>query len=241
MRRLLFAFIMLIAGLLLLFSEINAKSTAEDKLIQKIKEVLTPATSVPENLPTDFHPVCATQHFAWIPIYMNQLDFDSKTKLLDLLDRPDSSYSVPESTYNTPGGHFKIHYVTSTADSVYQSHVDISPADGVPDYVNFVGAVLDYIWAKEVDTLGYNQPPSDNWYPPSYDNGGDGMYDVYLKNLDFYYLGYCQPEYSNDPSDKSYCSYIVLRNDYSILFQQLAGLCQGNFSSRGLSRYPIWI
>jgi hypothetical protein len=51
MRRLFFSFIFLIAGLFLLFSELNAKSTTEDKLIQKIREVLTPATSIPENLP----------------------------------------------------------------------------------------------------------------------------------------------------------------------------------------------
>jgi hypothetical protein len=216
MRKLFFSFIILIAGLFLLFSELNAKSPAEDKLIQKIKEILTPATSIPENLPADFHPVCATPHFAWIPIYM--AEFKNGISLtLGVLDRPDSSYTVAESTYNTPGGHFKIHYVTSSVDSVYQSHVDVSPADGIPDYVNLVGTILDYVWAKEVDTLGYTQPPSDSWYTSyGYDNGGDGRYDVYLKNLSYYYLGFSQPEYSNVSPFKSYCSYIVLRNDYSL-------------------------
>jgi len=216
MKRLLFVFIISLVGLFLLLSEINAKLPAEENLIQKIKEVLTPTVSVPKNLPADFHPICATPYFLWIPIYRDELKLGTNWKLLGLLDRPDSSYTVPESTYNTPSGNFKIHYVTSSVDSVYQSHVDVSPFDSVPDYVNFIGAVLDYVWAKEVDSLGYNQPPSDSWYPPGYDNGGDGRYDVYLKNLDYYYLGFCQPEYSNDPWEKSYCSYFVLRNDYSL-------------------------
>ena len=160
MKRFVLILLSLSLGLNLFLVEIKASSPAEDKLIQKIQEVLTPAVSIPQDLPADFHPVCATPYFAWIPIYRDEIRPGSDLKLLGILDRPDSSYSVPESTYNTPSGHFKIHYVTSSVDSVYQSHVDISPADGVPDYVNLVGEILDYLWAKEVDTLGYNQPPS---------------------------------------------------------------------------------
>ncbi|MDH4221981.1 MAG: DUF6055 domain-containing protein [candidate division Zixibacteria bacterium] len=215
MKRLFLSILILFLVSFFISSKVSATYPDVDELNRKVSEILTPAVSVPENLPPDFHPVCATPHFIWIPIYASQLDLDSRKKFQESFARPDSSYTVPESTYNTPSGNFKIHFVTSSVDSVYQSHVDESPADGVPDYVNLVGTILDYVWVKEVDTLGFNQPPSDSWYTLyGYDNGGDGRYDVYLMNLDYYYLGYTQSDYSQD--DKSYCSFFVLRNDYSL-------------------------
>ncbi len=212
MKKLIFAFLIFLSGLSFFLPDVKAKLPAEEKLIQKIKEVLTPTTSAPKGYPADFHPICATPAFVWLPAHRGELSPEAQKELSLLMpDRP--IYTTTKITYDTPGGHFRIHYVTSTVDSVYKSSVDTLPADGYPDYVNFVGAVMDSMWRKEVDTLGYLSPPSDSWYP---DNGGNARYDVYLRSLNFYYLGYTQPEYYAPPDYIGATSYIVLRNDYSV-------------------------
>jgi hypothetical protein len=212
MKKLFFAFLIFLSGLSLFLLDVNAKLPAEEKLIQKIKEILTPVTSAPKNYPADFHPICATPAFVWLPAHRRELSPEAQQELSALMpDRP--TYSTTEKTYDTPGGHFRVHYVTSTVDSVYKSSVDTSPADGHPDYVNFVGAVIDSMWRKEVDTLGYYSPPSDGWYTP---NGGNGRYDVYLKSMAFGSLGYTEPEYYAPPDYIGATSFIVLRNDYSV-------------------------
>ncbi len=212
MRKIIFVFLISLLGLNSFLVDVNAKLPAEEKLIQKIKEVLTPTTSAPKGYPADFHPVCATPAFVWLPAHRNELSPEAQKELSALMpDRP--TYSTTKKIYDTPGGHFRIHYVTSTVDSVYKSSVDTSPVDGYPDYVNFVGAVMDSMWRKEVDTLGYLSPPNDGWYT---DNGGNPKYDIYLEWLDTLYLGYTQPEHYFPPDYIGATSYIVLRSDYSL-------------------------
>ena len=56
----------------------------------------------------------------------------------------------------SPSGRFSIEYWTSGVDSV--SILDVSPPNGVPDYVDQVATDLDYSWATEVDGLGFDAP-----------------------------------------------------------------------------------
>ncbi len=56
----------------------------------------------------------------------------------------------------SPSGRFSIEYWTSGVDSV--SVLDVSPANGTPDYVDQVATDLDYSWATEVDGLGFDAP-----------------------------------------------------------------------------------
>ena len=113
-------------------------------------------------------------------------------------------------TFDTPSGLFRIHYTITGPDSVYQSHVDIDPFDGVPDYVNRCSDILDSVKTCEIDSLGYDAPPSDSGFP---ENGGDGRYDVYLLDLPYALFGYCQGEHYS-PYPKA-TSYVALRSDYS--------------------------
>ncbi|HVP36897.1 MAG TPA: hypothetical protein VMT04_07880, partial [Terriglobales bacterium] len=177
MKRLVWTIAVILTVVGICLSNAQAKLPGEENLVQKIKEVLTPTISVPKNLLEGFHPVCATPAFVWIPGHKKELSPEAQVELsLLMLTRP--TFGTTEKTYNTPGGHFKIHYVTSTVDSVYQSHV-VDTA-GVPLYVTFIGGIADLVWAKEVDTLGYTSPPSDLSFPG---NGGDGRYDIYLKSM----------------------------------------------------------
>ncbi len=86
-----------------------------------------------------------------------------------LYDRPDKQASVV-----SPAGHFRVHYDTTGAETVYQPTVDVDPADGVPDYVNRCAEICDFSWATEVDGMGYLAPPFDGA------TGGDDRYDIYL-------------------------------------------------------------
>jgi hypothetical protein len=123
--------------------------------------------------------------------------------------------SGPESTYETP--HFQIHYTTTGDDAVDLSDDN---QNGVPDYVETMGAELENVWTTELSTMGWLQPPSDQ----SVDGSAD--YDVYVEDMQYY--GYAVPEgyarqgtgigdNENSPAvieiNAAY-SYLALENDY---------------------------
>ncbi len=192
-------------------SDQKLTSAYEQELIQRVKGVFG-LNDQKEKKIDSTRPVCATPIFVEVFANFDKLSPEAKRILSPLIsERPDSFWSDPR-TYDTPSGHFKIHYVISGDDAVFEPGNDTLPADGHPDYVNRCAEIMDYVWEYEIDSLGYNQPPSDGWYPPK--NGGDDKYDIYLTYQDEAILGYTQPEYYS-PYPKA-ASYIALRNDYSI-------------------------
>ncbi len=131
-------------------------------------------------------------------------DIEAPAYMDPLAQRPSLSFS-----YDTPQGNFKIHYDTSGTNAVLNPGVDVDPADGVPDYVNFVGDICEHCWAYEIDTMGYTTPPSDSFYA----GGGDGRYDFYLVDLGGGLFGQTVPDSVYDYP--KYTSFIELDNDYS--------------------------
>ena len=71
-----------------------------------------------------------------------------------------------------------VHYVGSTLDE--PPFEDVSGVIGVPDYVETTSAVLEEVWALEVDGLNYKAPKSDLTSP---NHGPDGKLDIYLANI----------------------------------------------------------
>jgi hypothetical protein len=193
-----------------LASEQKLTSEYEQELIQRVKGVFGSGHE-DVNAVGSIRPVCATPIFVELFANYDKLSPDAK-KLLSFFanKRPDSSWTDPR-TYDTESGHFKIHYVISGPDSVFESSVDILPGDGHPDYVNRCGEILDFVWEYEINTVGYNSPPPDGGFLP---DGGDGKYDVYLTDLEIGYLGFTVPWYYTIYPKAN--SYIVLRSDYSI-------------------------
>ncbi|MCJ7507097.1 MAG: T9SS type A sorting domain-containing protein [candidate division Zixibacteria bacterium] len=114
--------------------------------------------------------------------------------------------------YNTPGGHFRLHYAKSGPDSVYKASTDVNPANGVADYVDRCAEIFDYVWLTEIDTMGYRQPPSDGT-----NGGGSGLCDIYIYDLDnvwgYGVLGITESESPKTPS-WSYTSFIHMNNGY---------------------------
>jgi len=186
----------------------------EDKLIQDLKGIYTQeAIKTPDN-PTG-HPVDATPIILQARHDFPFLSAEAKKAVYPFPSRPNYAPDT-EYTFNSLSGYFKIHYAKTGDSAVYQPNVD-NNGNGVPDYVDTCAAVLDHIWAKEIDSLGYNVPPSDGWYPVTWDNGGDGKYDIYLLNLGSNYLGATHPETTSAPNPAlwSYTSWIELDNNYT--------------------------
>jgi hypothetical protein len=124
------------------------------------------------------------------------------------------SYSVPAVHHDSPGGHFRIWYVTSTHDS---PDLVYTHGDTIPDWIHLCAQVFDHVWETVVDSLGYRSPPADgSWYGQE-DYGGDSRYDVYVENLDGHRVyGYTQSEFFvSGGAPNAATSYVVVDNDYA--------------------------
>jgi Family of unknown function (DUF6055) len=122
-------------------------------------------------------------------------------------DKPDpdgSAYAVAEHQPPFCTAHFCVHYVTTTADA--PSLADAN-GNGIPDYVEQVGAVAEQVYSTENGTLG--------WRPPKPDGtlGGDSRTDIYLVDLGGQLFGYSAPDAHQKTRAQS--AYLVVDNDYS--------------------------
>lgn len=110
--------------------------------------------------------------------------------------------------YETPDGHFRLHYALAGVDAVPPADAD---GNGVPDYIDTAASLLSYVYSVLVDTLGYPPPPSDSGA------GGSDAYDVYFLNLGPQGLyGETVPErLLPQGSFPRFTSFLKLDNDYS--------------------------
>ena len=108
--------------------------------------------------------------------------------------------------------HILVHYTTAGQDAPYQVWVDIDPPDGIPDYINRVQEIFEYVWIfetgdEQLGYLGYNTPPIDSGM------GGDNRYDIYVLDLGTGYYGFAVPE--GVAGQYQIPSFIELENDFS--------------------------
>jgi hypothetical protein len=117
-------------------------------------------------------------------------------------DRFGDGYDQPATA--TCGTNVCIHHVPTGADA---------PPSAA--WVGFVKDQMNKVWKHEVTKMGYRRPLSDKAVGAPR-NGGNGKFDVYLKDLGGRGLyGYCAPEYR--PRGRSWVaiSYCVLDNDFA--------------------------
>jgi hypothetical protein len=118
---------------------------------------------------------------------------NTRTKLTRLFQRPST-----QRTQTSPSGRFLIHYDLSGTHAVDATDAD---GNGIPDYVDRTGEVFDDVWVREIEGLGYREPPDD----------GDGVYDIFIRQLGLTGVyGLARPTGSTTSS-----SYIEIDNNFT--------------------------
>ncbi len=120
---------------------------------------------------------------------------------------------VMQSSTISPAGYFRIHY------DILGTHA-VDPTDlggnGIPDYIDSVGAIFDYVWEFEINVLGYDPPGTTVMAGKTVQTE---PYNVYVRNLGTQYYGYTAWNQS-DNTDRgtaapTYNTYIVINTSYS--------------------------
>ncbi len=75
--------------------------------------------------------------------------------------------------FDTP--HFRFHYTTNGIHATPLE--DVSPMNGIPDYVDICAEAMERSFHVQVGLMGFKQPLDDFW---AKENGGNRKYDVYL-------------------------------------------------------------
>ncbi len=116
--------------------------------------------------------------------------------------------AAQESTYISPAGHFKFHYLDA---AVAANAAD--PNRATLTFVKQLATIADTVWTKEITTMGYNAPPSDGTL------GGDAKYDIYLLNLGsqgvYGYVTSDATSYLGTPYPHSLFTHMVVDNDFA--------------------------
>jgi len=161
---------------------------------------------MPESLEGLEHPICGTPLAFEYFVNYDKLDGVYKFRAGKSLARdPELAYS-----YGSPSGHFLIHYDIEGSSAVYMPTLDtLGGGDGVPDYVNKTAQILDSVWTRIIDVMGFPAPPSDDFYP----EGLDDRYDVYISDWGSQYYGATYGEAI--VTAQSATSYLTLDNDYN--------------------------
>ncbi len=140
----------------------------------------------------------ATPIFLEVLRSWEKLSPETRAVLKVLLARPEREFS-----YDSPEGHFKIHYDTSGTDMVPLTDDN---TNGIPDYVENLALYADSSYRTMITYLGYRIPPSDG------SEGGDSKYDIYTEDMPNY--GYTMPELPGPQPWNDYTSYISVNSDF---------------------------
>ena len=139
-----------------------------------------------------------------------------------LLARPDDGdvpigngrNGVPEAAGSpvcstVPGTDVCVHWVEMGPDA--PSPDDVSPANGVPDWVDLTVATWEEAWAQEIGQIGYRRPLPDGVL------GDDDRLDVYLDDIGSEAFGYCTSDDPgvDEPGDFDVWAYCVVDDDYA--------------------------
>jgi hypothetical protein len=167
-----FRYISTIAILFVYWFNGNAQeNTHRKKSIQTVLSILNPNQGPTAEIKSikSATPLIALSHLRW-----NQLSAQSKTLITQTLQATETQQSRL-----SPSGRFRIHYDT-TGDNT-PALLNANQTQALPntydEYVDSVGAVFDYCWTFQIDSLGYN-PPAPHLGP-----SGNPEYDIYIENI----------------------------------------------------------
>jgi hypothetical protein len=154
-----------------------------------------------------------------LAVRMKALPPSERRKARALLLRPtngqaqpgEAAYSRNATEHTLCSAHFCIHWITRP-DGVEDP--DVPPlasndGDSVPDYVQTMSSVFEFVYSVENGAMGWRAPRSDGT------RGGDAdKVDVYLKQLgDQGIFGYATPDPGQESNSQA--SYLVMDNDFT--------------------------
>jgi len=177
----------------------NGEIDYETSLIYKVQTIRHP-----ENIPAKYRAKVERIQKSATPILLEVrkswtgLSPQTQATLKTLLARPSGPFS-----YDSPEGHFKIHYDTTGTNKVPTTDAN---SNGIPDYVENLALYADSSYRTMITYLGYRIPPSDG------SAGGDSKYDIYTEDMPYY--GYTQPELPGPQPWNDYTSYISVHNNF---------------------------
>ena len=149
-------------------------------------------------------------------------NFDGPIVNRSSLDERTEASGLDE-TYDN--GMFRFHYTTTGSNAVSTADTN---SNSIPDYIDVMSETFNTVDEYQLTTLGFSEPPGDSWYPTNNDNGGNGSYDVYIRNAGSGVYGYVMPEdwadgagdnWGNNENSSAnevnaYTSYMVMRHNY---------------------------
>ena len=138
--------------------------------------------------------------------YYSSFDADPGLKSI-LEERPYNDTSIV-----SPSGRFRIHFDTSGTGEpfMYDSSGQPIPSSTMA-FVDSVAAICDYVYAFEVDSLGFPPPPSDSGA------GGGFEYDVYIQDLPLGEYGATVWDDSHpliSRPNPTYAAWMMIRNEF---------------------------
>jgi hypothetical protein len=184
----------------------SAQAQSTRTLLKRTKQALTPGG----------RPIEPTPLLRELAVRLPALHGSERRQAHALLLRPTDGdndpsgdgYTVPEAPpYCT--AHYCIHWVATTGDA--PSLAD-SNSNGIPDYVELVGATAENVHQVENGDLGWREPKSDGTHGGNLDKT-----DIYLKDLGGTGIyGYSVPDDDQQlADDHTAYGYIVIDNDFN--------------------------
>ena len=150
----------------------------EDYLLQNFRLAFAPGKADPVYTERPYLlDACLTP---WIVKFERERDSLSAAAVAEIEEylAPPASLLLT-STYDSPSGLFEMHYETTGGDAVPLD--DVSPANGIPDFVERCAEYFDQSWQTEIVDLGFTAP----FLPVE-----DGTYDVFFLALSPGLFGY---------------------------------------------------
>ncbi len=128
---------------------------------------------------------------------------------LDRLGRPYERPDEIQDSTLSPKGHFYIHYDTTETGLTEAGPPDLTDLNlnGVPDYIDEVGAIADSARKVLVEIMGYRRAPFD----------ADSIYDIYIKNYPKGEYGYNYPDEdgsADQNQENGESSFLCIDNDF---------------------------
>ena len=164
---------------------------------------------------------CLTPYISIIVENWNRMPAIYRQEFQSLFQRPDKPGSFG-SLQGLPlifkSTHFRYHYTITGPDAVPTE--DISPMNGVPDYIDVCADAFERAYHIEVDMMGFKKPLNDFWMP---DNGGDEKYDVYFFSGPW--GGFTMPEWPDRvlPTAATYIPYFGMNSGIYDIFGKSEG------------------